>query len=180
MHDGPAGSAGAGRAVFYLFVLGCALAVTIVVALLRGDVPDARRWTLVLIGSVVVGPLVALLAAPLGLPEGIDALVGVLITPIGFTAGALGAGLVMIRSGRHRDLGVALLISGGSVALLAIYAAFAVVLTTVAGPNPPYQATIELIVKLGVVTGVTLGALGAIVAYVERGKRYPGSLRRLP
>ena len=86
----------------------------------------------------------------------------------------------MVRSGRHRDLGVALLISGGSVALLAIYAGFAVLVTSVAGGTPPYQATVELIVRLGVATGITLGALGAILAYAQRGKRYPGSLRRLP
>jgi hypothetical protein len=166
--------------VFYLFVLGCAVVLTIVVALLRDDVPDARRWTLVLIASVVVGPVASMLSGPLGLPEGIDVLIALVVTPIGFTAGALGAGLVMVRGGRHRDLGVALLISGGSVALLAIYAGFAIVVSTVAGGNPPYQAAVELLVELVVATGIGIGAAGAILAYVQRGTRYPGSLRRLP
>lgn len=166
--------------MFYVFILGCGLVVALIVALLRGDVPAARGWTLVLIGSAVIGPIATVLAAPLRLPEGVDALFGVIVTPLGFAAGALGAGLVMVRSGRHRDLGVALLISGGSVALLAIYAGFAVLVTSVAGGTPPYQATVELIVRLGVATGITLGALGAILAYAQRGKRYPGSLRRLP
>lgn len=166
--------------MFYLFVLGCALIIAAVVTLLRGDVPAARRWTALLIGSIVVGPVATLLSGPLGLPEGVDVLVAVIVTPLGFTAGALGAGLVMVRSGLHRDLGVALLISGGSVAILAIYAAFAVVVTSILGDNPPYQATIELIVELGVATGVALGAAGAILAYVQRGRHYPGSLQRLP
>jgi hypothetical protein len=43
--------------MFYLFVLGSALVIALVVGLLRDDVPDARRWTLVLIGSVILGPL---------------------------------------------------------------------------------------------------------------------------
>lgn len=166
--------------MFYGFVLGCGLVIAAVVMLLRGEIPAARRWTALLIGSIVLGPTATALSGPLGLPEGVDVLVAVLITPLGFTAGALGAGLVMIRSGLHRDLGVALLISGASVALLAIYAAFAVFVTSIFGDNPPYQATIELIVELGVATGITLGAAGAILAYLQRGKRYSGSLRRLP
>lgn len=166
--------------MFYLFALGCALAVTIVVALVRDDVPDAQRWTLVLIGSVVVGPLAALLGGQLGLPEGIDLFIALVATPVGFAAGALGSGLVMIRSGQHRDLGVALLIAGGSVALLAIYAAFAIVVTSIGRGNPTYQAAVELLVELVVSTGVAIGAAGAILAYAQRGARYPGSLRRLP
>jgi hypothetical protein len=166
--------------MFYLFVLGSALVIAIVVALLRDDVPDARRWTLVLIGSVILGPLGTLIAATVGIPDGIDLLVALVVTPVGFTAGALGAGIVMVRGGRHRDLGVALLIAGASVALLAIYAGFAIVVTSLEGGDLRYQPTIELIVELGVATGVTIGAVGAILAYVQRGTRYPGSLRRLP
>jgi hypothetical protein len=166
--------------MFYLFVLGSALIIATVVALLRDDVPDARRWTLVLIGSVILGPLATMIAATVGIPDGIDLLVALVVTPVGFTAGALGAGIVMVRGGRHRDLGVALLIAGASVALLAIYAGFAIVVTSLEGGDAPYQAAIELIVELGVATGVTIGAVGAILAYVQRGVRYPGSLRRLP
>jgi hypothetical protein len=166
--------------VFYLFVLGSALVIATVVGLLRDEVPDARGWTLVLIGSVILGPLAFLIAATLGNPDGIDLLVALVVTPVGFTAGALGAGIVMVRGGKHRDLGVALLIAGASVVLLAIYAGFAIVVTSLEGGDAPYQATIELIVELGVATGVTIGAAGAILAYVQRGTRYPGSLRRLP
>ena len=157
-----------------------ALVIAFVVALLRDDVPGARRWTLVLIGSVIFGPLATLIAASVGIPDGFDLLVALVVTPVGFTAGALGAGIVMVRDGTHRDLGVALLIAGASVALLAIYAGFAIVVTSLQGGEPPYQATVELIVELGVATGVTIGAAGAILAYVQRGARYPGSLRRLP
>lgn len=58
--------------MFYVFVLGCGLVVALVVALLRGDVPAARGWTLLLIGSPVIGPIATVLAGPLGLPEGVD------------------------------------------------------------------------------------------------------------
>lgn len=166
--------------MFYLFVLGCALAIAIVVLLVRDDVPDARRWTLLLIGSVTLGPLATLLGGSLGLPEGLGLLSGLVVTPLGFTVGALGTGLVMVRGGEHRDLGIALLISAGSVALLAIYAGFAVIITSIAAGNPPYQAALELLVELVVATGVFIGGAGAILAYVQRGTRYPGSLRRLP
>lgn len=166
--------------MFYLFVLGAALIIATVVALLRDEVPDARRWTLLLIGSVTLGPLATVLAGTVGIPDGIDILIALLLTPVGFTAGALGAGIVMVRGGSHRDLGVALLIAGASVALLAIYAGFTIVVTSLEGGDAPYQAAIELIVELGVATGVTIGAAGAILAYVQRGVRYPGSLRRLP
>ena len=53
--------------MFYVFVLGCGLVVALVVALLRGDVPAARGWTLLLIGSPVIGPIATVLAGPLGL-----------------------------------------------------------------------------------------------------------------
>lgn len=166
--------------MFYLFVLGGALVVAVVVALLRPDVPDARRWTLLLIASVVGGPLATLLAGPLGAPEGIDLLVGLVLTPLGFTAGALGAGLVMVRADRHRDLGIALLIAGASVLLLAIYTGFAIVVTSIAGGELPYAGVVDLIVHLGVATGIALGAAGAALAYVDRDTRHAGSLRRLP
>lgn len=166
--------------MFYLFVLGCALIVAVVVTLVRGDVPAARRWTLLLVASVVMGPAATLFSGAFGLPEGLDALIAVVVTPVGFTAGALGAGLVMVRSGDHRDLGVALLISGGSVGLLAMYAAFAVLVTSMVGGDSPLQAVVELIVELGVATGVALGAAGAILAFLQRGRRYAGSLQRLP
>ena len=106
--------------------------------------------------------------------------VALVVTPVGFTAGALGAGIVMVRGGGHRDLGIALLIAGASVALLAIYAGFAIVVTLLESGDAPYQSAVELIVELGVATGVAIGAAGAILAYVQRGTRYPGSLRRLP
>jgi len=166
--------------MFYLFVLGSALVIALVVGLLRDDVPDARRWTLVLIGSVILGPLATLIAGALGIPDGIDMFVALVVTPVGFTAGALGAGIVMVRGGGHRDLGIALLIAGASVALLAIYAGFAIVVTLLERGDAPYQSAVELIVELGVATGVAIGAAGAILAYVQRGTRYPGSLRRLP
>ena len=166
--------------MFYLFVLGAALIIAIVVALLRDNVPDASRWTLVLIGSVILGPLATVIGATVGIPEGIDLLVALVITPVGFTAGAVGAGIVMVRGGRHRDLGVALLIAGASVALLAVYAGFAIVVTVLAGDNPSFQSAVEVIVELGVATGMSLGTVGAILAYLQRDVRYAGSLRRLP
>ena len=161
-------------------MLGSALVIALVVGLLRDDVPDARRWTLVLIGSVILGPLATLIGGALGIPDGIDMLVALVVTPVGFTAGALGAGIVMVRGRGHRDLGIALLIAGASVALLAIYAGFAIVVTLLESGDAPYQSAVELIVELGVATGVAIGAAGAILAYVQRGTRYPGSLRRLP
>ncbi|HTJ61345.1 MAG TPA: hypothetical protein VL333_09175 [Candidatus Saccharimonadales bacterium] len=166
--------------MFYLFVLGAALVIAIVVALVRDDVPDARFWTLLLIGSVTLGPLATVLVGTVGVPDGVDVFIALVLTPLGFTAGAFGAGLVMVRGGRHRDLGVALLIAGASVALLAIYAGFAIVVTSLEGGEPSYQRAIELIVQLGVAAGITIGAVGAILVYVQRGTHYPGSLRRLP
>jgi hypothetical protein len=166
--------------VFYLFVLGGTFVVAVVVTLLRADVPDARRWTLLLIGSVIGGPLATLLAGPLGAPEGVDLLIGLILTPLGFTAGALGTGLVMIRAGRHRDLGIALVIAGASVSLLAIYTGLAIVVSSITGDDMPNGGAVELIVHLGVATGIALGAAGAALAYVDRDARHAGSLRRLP
>lgn len=152
---------------FRLFAAGAIVAAVIVglvLALASRRYPDARPWArlaAISIAALPVGVLVHnVVGALTGGEEATSFVVALVIAPAGFAIGTVGAGLAVAR--RRSEVGASLLVAGAGMALLGLYAVFALVVTAIERGNPPYQASIEAVVLPVSLLALTGGALSAM------------------
>ncbi len=140
-----------------------ALGVEIFLAVRRH--PDARRWGVVAVVGVAAFPVAIVLhnvlSALIGGEEAVSFVVALLVAPLLICVGTLGAGAVVRRAGPDRALGNGLLVAGGGLAVLSAYMLFALVVTTIEGTNPPYQAPVEAVAMPVALVAIAVGVLWA-------------------
>ena len=143
-----------------------ALLVALVLAIVYRRYPGARSWIHVAAASIAAMPLAVILhnvlSALIRGEEAVSFILALVVAPAAFAVGTLGAGLAIARSGRGWEVGASLLIAGAGMALFGLYGIFALVVTTVEGGNPPYQAAIEsLLLPISLLT-LLGGAVSAL------------------
>lgn len=158
-----------------LFIPVLAISLLLLAAILgvkARSIAAVRPWMVVTVLAALAFPLSIVLHNVLsgvtGGEEGISFVVALLVAPLGFTIGLLG-GALAVRA-RERELGSWLLLAGGGVALFALYMLFALVVTTIEGGNPPYQAPIESVVMPVSALAVTTGTVAAVVTALDGGR----------
>lgn len=155
--------------LFIPVVLFAIVVVGIVIATTVREVPATRPWSMVAVLAIAVFPLAIVLhnvfSAFIGGEEAVSFVIALLVAPGFIAAGTLGVTLTLSRDARFARVGRSMLLAGGGFVLFAVYALFALVVTAIAGGNPPLQAVIE-----PVVLGVSAAAmtLGAVLAAVTR------------
>lgn len=155
------------------FVIGASLASMVIIGgvlAITGPSEDrAHIWLKVVVGSVAAMPVAIVLhsvtSAVLGGEESVFFLIALIGAPAGFAIGTLGAGLALARAGR-RWTGTSLVVASMGMVLFALYGIFALIITSIEGRNPPYQATVQdivLPVSVALLAGGALSALGSLV-----------------
>lgn len=155
--------------LFIPIVLFAIVVVGIVALTAVREVPATRPWATVAVLAIASFPLAIVLhnvlSAFIGGEEAVSFVVALLVAPGFIAAGTVGVAITLRRDARFAQVGLSMLLAGVGFALFALYAIFALVVTSVAGGNPPLQAVIEQ-VALGVSAAAM--ALGAILAAVTR------------
>ena len=141
------------------------LVVAIVLAIVARGTPHLRPWvTITALGVVAMPAAVVLhnvLSAIVGGEEAVSFIVALMVAPACIAVGVIGAAVVLLRE--RRELGVAVCVAAAGIGLFAAYMIFALVVTTIEGRNPPYQAPVELaLLPLG-----TLAAIGGALLSVR-------------
>lgn len=157
--------------VFFLGALGATVLVGVVLALAARRYPSTRRWVVVSAIGIVALPagivLHNVLSALIAGEEAVSFIAALVVAPAFFVVGTLGAGLAAARTGRGWETGTSLVIAGAGMGIFVAYEIFALVVTTIEGENPPYQATIEAFVLpislLALVGGAVSGLFCALV-----------------
>jgi hypothetical protein len=103
-------------------------------------------------------------SALIGGEEAVSFILALLVAPAGFAIGTLGAGVVTLRT--HRTLGARIMLAGLGLAIFAGYSLFALVVTTIEGGNPPYQAMIEQFALLAAALAMAAGAIGTALSLI--------------
>jgi hypothetical protein len=122
----------------------------------------ARPWAILAAASALAVPAAIVVhnvaSALIGGEEAVSFILALLVAPAGFAIGTLGAGVVSLRS--DRTLGGRILLAGLGLAIFAGYMLFALVVTTIEGGNPPYQAVLEPFALLAAALAMAAGAIG--------------------
>lgn len=160
-------------AVFTIVAVISMLAVAIELYPVARREPKARPWAILAAASAFAVPAAIVLhnvvSALIGGEEAISFMLAILVGPIGFAIGTLGAGLVTLRS--NRTLGARIMLAGAGLGILAAYSLFALVITTIERGNPPYQAIIEPIALLAAAVAMAAGAIGAALSLLGQPSR---------
>ena len=133
----------------------------------------ARPWAILAAASAVAVPTAILLhnvaSALIGGEEAVSFILALLVAPAGFATGTLGAGVATLRS--DRTLGLRILLAGAGLAIFAGYMLFALVVTTIEGRNPPYQAIVEPLALVTAALAMGAGAIGTALRLTGSGPR---------
>ena len=155
--------------LFIPIVLFAIVVVGIVTLTAVREVPATRPWATVAVLAIAAFPLAIVLhnvlSAFIGGEEAVSFVIALLVAPGFIAAGTLGVALTLSRDARFALVGRSMLLAGAGFAGFAFYAVFALVVTAIAGGNPPFQSVIEP-VALGLSAAAM--ALGAILAAVTR------------
>jgi hypothetical protein len=151
--------------------------------------PVARRdraagpWAILAAASAVAVPAAIVVhnvaSALIGGEEAVSFTLALLVAPAGFAIGTLGAGVVTLRS--DRTLGARIMLAGLGLAIFAGYMLFALVVTTIEGRNPPYQAIVEPFALLAAALAMAAGAIGTALGLMGSGSKgflMPGEVSR--
>jgi hypothetical protein len=157
--------------LFIPIVLFAIVVVGIVIATAAREVPAIRPWATVAVLATAAFPLAIVLhnvlSAFIGGEEAVSFVIALLVAPGFIAAGTLGVALTLSRDARFALVGRSMLLAGAGFALFALYAVFALVVTTLAGGNPPIQSVIEQ-VALGLsAAAMTVGATLAAVTRLQ-------------
>jgi hypothetical protein len=155
--------------LFIPIVLFAIVVVGIVALTAVREVPATRPWATVAVLAIASFPLAIVLhnvlSAFIDGEEAVSFVIALLVAPGFIAAGTLGVALTLSRDARFALVGRSMLLAGAGFAVFALYAVFALVVTAIAGGNPPFQSVIEQ-VALGLSAAAM--ALGAILAAVTR------------
>ena len=155
--------------LFIAVVLIAIVVVGIVIATTVNEVPATRRWATMAALAIAALPvsivLHNVLSAVFGGEEAVSFIIALLVTPGLIAVGTLGVAVMLSRDARFARVGRSLAVSGAGLVVFAVYAVFALVVTTVTGGNPPYQAFIEAIALA--LSAATI-AIGTVLALVTR------------
>jgi len=155
--------------LFIAVVLIAIVVVGVVIATAVNQVPAARPWATVAALAIAAFPvsivLHNVLSAVFGGEEAVSFIIALLIAPGLIAAGTLGVAVTLRRDARFAQVGTSLAVSGAGLVLFAVYAVFALVVTSVSGGNPPYQAFIE---ATALVLSAATIAIGTVLAVVTR------------
>lgn len=161
-----------------LFLLGAMagmVAAGLALLLASRRYPRARPWAVLAGISLAAMPLAVILhnvlSALIRGEEAISFVVAVILAPAGFAVGTLGAGVALARDGRAWEVGASLTIAGAGMALFGLYGVFALIVTSVGGANPPYQAGVEAIVLPVSLLAIVGGALSALFCSLVPGRQ---------
>lgn len=161
--------------VFFLGGMAGMLAAGLALLLASRRYPPARPWAVLAGISLAALPLAVILhnalSALVGGEEAISFVVAVILAPTGFAVGTLGAGIALARGGRAWEVGASLAIAGAGMALFGLYGVFALIVTSIEGANPPYQAGVEAIVLPVSLLAIVGGALSALFCSLVPGRQ---------
>jgi hypothetical protein len=157
--------------VFIPVVLVATLAIGVEVVFAMRDHPAARRSGLVAAFGIAAFPVAIVvhnaLSAFIGGEEAVSFILGILVAPAAITAGTLGVAVALRDDPASRGLFAGLASAGAGLALFAGYMVFALVVTSLSGTNPPYQAAVESVVLPVSGLAIVGGALYAGIALVS-------------
>ena len=157
--------------VFIPIVLFAIVVVGIVAVTAVREVPATRRWATVAVLAIASFPLAIVLhnvlSAFIGGEEAVSFVIALLVAPGFIAAGTLGVALTLSRDARFALVGRSMLLAGAGFAVFALYAVFALVVTAIAGGNPPFQSVIEQVVLGLSAAAMTLGAILAAVTRLQ-------------
>lgn len=140
----------------------------------------ARPWAILAAASALALPAAIVVhnvaSALIGGEEAVSFILALLVAPAGFAIGTLGAGVVTLRS--DKTLGARILLAGFGLAIFAGYMLFALVVTTVEGGNPPYQAILEPLALLAAAVAMAAGAIGTALRLMGPGPTALSSFAR--
>lgn len=157
--------------LFIPIVLFVIVVVGIVAVTAVREVPATRPWATVAVLAIASFPLAIVLhnvlSAFIGGEEAVSFVIALLVAPGFIAAGTLGVALTLSRDARFAPVGRSMLLAAAGFALFALYAVFALVVTTLAGGNPPFQTVVEQ-VALGLsAAAMTVGAILAAVTRLQ-------------
>lgn len=148
------------------------LAIGAVVALAAREVPAVRPWAVGAALAVVAMPVAivlhSVLSALVGGEEAITFIIALVVAPAGITIGTLGAAFALRSDARFATVGASLALAGAGLLLFSAYTIFALVVTTLEGGNPPYQAPVESIMVPLAIAATVGGAILAVVTLAIR------------
>jgi hypothetical protein len=128
----------------------------------------ARPWAILAAASAIAVPAAIVVhnvaSALIGGEEAVAFILALLVAPAGFAIGTLGAGIATLRS--DSTLGARIMLAGVGLATFAGYSLFALVVTTIEGGNPPYQAVVEPFALLAAALAMAGGAIGTAVSLI--------------
>lgn len=143
-----------------------------VVALAARQHPSLRPWAIVVGASAAAMPLAIVLhnlvSVLIGGEEAVFFVVALVVAPIAFAVGILGAGLELARIAGRFGTGMSLLVAAAGMALFGLYVTGALVVTTVLDGNPPWQGPIEAVVLSVSLLALVGGSLSALLSVLIR------------
>lgn len=157
--------------LFIPIVLFAIVVVGIVAVTAVREVPATRPWATVAVLAIASFPLAIVLhnvlSAFIGGEEAVSFVIALLVAPGFIAAGTLGVALTLSRDARFALVGRSMLLAGAGFAVFALYAVFALVVTAIAGGNPPFQSVIEQAVLGLSAAAMTVGATLAAVTRLQ-------------
>lgn len=160
---------------YQLIIPGVAVAMLVVasvVAIAARTTRALRPWVAFAALGVVAMPAAIVLhnvfSALIGGEEGVSFIVALFVAPVCIAVGVIGSAAVLRRERPELFVGVATAAAG--IGLFAAYMLFALVVTTIEGRNPDYQAPIELVVLPLATLAAVLGALLSVIELTREGR----------
>ncbi len=149
-----------------------AIVLAIVLVLAAREVPAVRPWLVVGALGAAAMPVAILLhnvlSALIQGEEAVSFVVALAVAPAVVAVGFVGAARALLRE--WRDLGVAVALAAGGLALFAAYMVLILVVTTLAGGNPEWQGATDAIATFAATAAAVVGTLLAVLA-LARGRR---------